>query len=78
MENNYLVKRKHEGKFLTFGNVKKNQYGNFSLGMKVGPLLKDLVANAKDGEWLNWSLFTDDGEKREVPAKLDESQEIQF
>lgn len=65
---NYTVKTKHEGKFLTIGNVRKNQFGNYQVGLKMGPVLRSLIANAKDGDWVNLSMFVDDGEKKDVKA----------
>lgn len=77
MDNSYAVKTKHEGKFLTVGNVKKNKFGNYALGLKMGPVLRNLLANAKDGDWVNLSLFEDDGEKKQSSAPA-HPPEIQF
>lgn len=56
----YKVSAKRaNGKFWGFGNLKKNQYGNWSIGMKVTPELKELI-NSNDGKWVNFSLFEDD------------------
>jgi hypothetical protein len=64
----YKVSAKRStGKWWTFGNLKKNQYGNWSIGIKVTDELKELVA-ANDGKYLNFSLF-EEQEKRDVPAE---------
>lgn len=60
----YTVKHKGaEGKFLTYGNVKKNKWGNLSLGMKATPLLKKLIAETPEGEWVNFSLFAEEAKQ---------------
>lgn len=64
------AKRPDTGKYWTYGNLKKNQWGNWSLGMKVTPELIKLL-ESKDGGYVNFSLFADD-EKREVPTEAKE------
>ena len=55
------------GKWWTFGSLKKNQFGNWSIGLRVTPELKDLI-EANDGKYINFALFEDEG-KREVPQE---------
>jgi len=55
----YKVSAKKDGKWWSFGNLKKNQYGNWSIGLKVNEDLKNLIRSKNDGEWLNLSLFED-------------------
>jgi len=86
MEDKYSVKKKNaQGKFWSFGNVKKNQYGNYQLGLKVTTELRALVESSKEGEWLNFSLFKDEDERKEPAAVAEGSaapasdgQEIPF
>lgn len=54
------AKRTDTGKWWTFGSVKKNTYGNLTLGLKVSEDLKNLIRAKKDGEYVNFSLFEDD------------------
>jgi hypothetical protein len=57
----YSVKKKNaSGKFWSYGNVKRNQYGNLSLGFKVTPELKAIFNDAEDGQWVNFSLFEEE------------------
>jgi hypothetical protein len=62
MDKAYKVSKKKDDKWLTYGNIKLNQYGKYSLGMKNTPELKSLVNSS--AEWLNFSLFEDDGAKK--------------
>ena len=69
MEDKYKVSKKNaQGKWWSWGNVSKNQYGNHSLGFKVTPELKAIFNGTADGEWVNFSLFKDDGEYAEKPS----------
>ena len=77
MEGNFLIKRKMtDGKYFTFGNVKKNQFGNYSLGLKVTPQLIALLQSAKEGEWVNLNLFLDDGKGKQSRAGDDRGLEF--
>lgn len=83
MDKNYTVKRKgDDGKYFTHGNVKKNQFGNYSLGLKVTAELKALVQLAELGSWLNFSLFLADDnkpqKKQEEPPAYDDGASIPF
>jgi hypothetical protein len=51
----YNVSTKVNGKWWTFGRIKKNQYGNYQLSFKNTDALKKFVSEG--GEWLNFSLF---------------------
>jgi hypothetical protein len=69
MEGNFTVKKKNAaGQFWSHGNVKKNQYGNYSLGLKVTAELRKVVEETADGGWINFSLFPDDGERKPKPS----------
>ncbi|WP_020469686.1 hypothetical protein [Zavarzinella formosa] len=81
MEEEYLLKVKDaNGKWQTYGNCKKNQYGNFRVSMKNTQALKDLVNQGP--EWLNFSLFsprTDDSRPVEQQRQsVDLSDEVPF
>lgn len=57
----YSVKKKNaNGKFWSYGNVKRNQFGNLSLGFKVTPELKAIFNDTADGQWVNFSLFEEE------------------
>jgi len=56
---NYKVSKKIDDKWLSFGNVKRNSYGNMQLGIHVTALFKKIVAETEEGKWLNLSLFED-------------------
>lgn len=53
------AKREDTGRFWSFGKMSVNQFGNWSIGIKVTPELKALV-NAKDGGYINLSVFEDE------------------
>ena len=59
-----LSAKNKEGKWWTYGSIKKNQWGNNQASFKVSSL-EDLIAQAKaEGkEWVNLSLFENDKEK---------------
>ena len=58
MDKDYLVKKKREdGKYFTYGSVKKNKFNNYQLGLKVTPELRELLAGVDDGSWINLNLF---------------------
>ena len=63
----YNVTVKVDGKWRTFGSIKKNQWGNLTLGMKKTDEIRKLF----EGEgWVNFSLFKkDDKPKQEAPKK---------
>lgn len=77
MEGNFKVSRKNaEGKFWQYGNLKKNKFGNYSLGMRATADFKKLVADTTEGEWINFNLFKDEGKKSEgKPAVVTEEIE---
>lgn len=79
MDQNYNVSKKlSNGKWWTFGKIKKNKFNNLDLGMRVTTELRELLASTPDGAYLNFSLFADDRDsqpKREQPqSKPAESQ----
>ena len=58
MDNEYKVSKKTgAGKWWSYGSIKKNQWGNYTLGMKMTPELRQLLNETQDGQWLNFSLF---------------------
>lgn len=57
----YKIAAKRNGKWWTYGNIKKNQWGNWSMSMKVTPELMALLEEKK-GQYVNFSLF-EDGKK---------------
>lgn len=71
MDGKYKVsaKRADTGKWWTFGNLKKNNYGNLQLSLKVSEDLKNLIRGKKDGEYVNFSLFEDDDSKNNAHNK---------
>jgi hypothetical protein len=77
---NYKVsgKRKDTGKWWTFGNIKTNQYGNLQLSFKNTDEFKKFIEAS--GDWLNFSLFPDDEEKKEMQKSTPQtlSDEIPF
>lgn len=56
----YKVKHKGPQGFRSYGNVKTNRFGNLELGLKATPEFKALVADTKEGDWINFSLFQAD------------------
>ncbi len=64
-----------QGKWWTFGTIKKNQWGNLQLSMKNTQQLKDFVNNG--GEWLNFSLFEEDGQKEQTPHNQEKADAYQ-
>jgi hypothetical protein len=69
MDKKFKVSKKlGDGKWFTFGTVKPNQYGNLTLGLVVTEELRKLMAESANGGWLNFSLFEDDGEKKDVKS----------
>ncbi len=76
MDKDYKLRAKlNNGKWWTFGSVKKNKYGNLQASFKVTPELKDFI-NANDGGWVNFSMLADDREQKkeitpETQAELD-------
>lgn len=76
MEGNYLLKIKQpDGKWKTFGNLKKGQYGNYRCGLRVTPELKQLIEGGQ--EWINFSVFEDkpkDYDSHQTPATHQRNQ----
>lgn len=62
---------KVNGKWWTFGRIKKNQYGNYQLSFKNTDVLKKFVNEG--GEWLNFSLF-EPRDKEEMPQQKPQSK----
>ena len=70
---NYKVSMKINGKWHTVGSVKKNKYGNMSLGLMKKPEVQEAL---KGDGWANFALFEDDGErkpKQQAPDKEEDS-----
>jgi hypothetical protein len=68
-----ICKKDKEGKWKTFGSVKKNQFGNYSLGIKNTQEFKDLVGSS--AEWLNFSLFVEK-EKPDYKPAVNQSGQV--
>lgn len=64
MDTKYNIKtRGADGKYLTLGNVTPGEKGP-RMGLRVTPELRQMVAGKADGEWLNFLLFADDGQRQ--------------
>lgn len=59
------LKIKVNGKYVTVGNVKKNQWGNMSCGLKNTPELIELLSSKATGQWVNLAAFPI--EQKEAP-----------
>lgn len=59
----YKLATKINGKWFNHGNFKKNQWGNYTVGLKVTPELIELI-ESKRGGWINLSAFEDNGERK--------------
>jgi len=53
---NFKVSMKINGKWQTVGNIKKNKYGNMSLGLMKKP---EVLEALKGDGWANFALFED-------------------
>lgn len=62
---NYKIsaKRADNGKWWSYGNIKENQWGNLSLGIRITPEFLALLEGKEEGQWINFSLFDDDKNK---------------
>lgn len=58
------IAKKINGKWLTLGEIKKNQWGNLQLSMRKSPELQTLFDS--DEKWLNFSVFEDDGKGKKA------------
>lgn len=65
---NYNATKKIDGKWKTFGRIRKNKWDNLQLSFKNTPEFKALV-NSNE-EWLNFSLFEE--KDKEPQAQQDE------
>lgn len=59
MKYKICIKRKDTGKFWSIGNVKKNQWGNPGVGIKMCQEFRDHCKGVQDGEWINLAMFED-------------------
>jgi len=55
---NYKLSAKRNGKWWSYGSVKKNQYDNLQASFKVTPELLELLEEKK-GSWVNFAMFED-------------------
>lgn len=55
MNNEYNASIKINDKWVNFGKISRNQWGNLQLSMRNSAELKQLINGGK--EWLNFSLF---------------------
>jgi len=51
----YNLTKKIDGKWVNFGNIKVNQFGNLQASFKNTGELKELVLQG--GEWINFAMF---------------------
>lgn len=51
----YNLSKKVGEKWVNFGSVKKNQYGNLQASFRNTPELRELILQG--GEWINFSMF---------------------
>lgn len=80
---NHKVSVKINNKWVNFGKVEVNKFGNLSLSIRNTQDFKDFVNNG--GQWLNFALFEDSGdkttkkpEKAPVAPLFDDSETIPF
>ena len=79
MEDSYKISKKgKDGKWYTFGNFKKNQWGNYSLGIKVDKVFKHIVETSREDSWINFSAFEDKPKQEFKRKKEDEFIERDF
>lgn len=64
----YKVTMKINNAWQTLGNIAKNKYDRWSLGLRVTPELKSVINGTPDGTWVNMSLL-------EVTPKSDKPEE---
>jgi len=69
---------KLNGKWWTFGSLATNQWGKEQVSMRVTKELKNLVNEKQEGDWLNFSLFDDDGVKKDKPIHDAKKSEDDF
>ncbi len=55
---------KQDDKWVTVGEYKKNQWGNYQLSIRK-TAFKEMFRG--DGEYINLSVFTDEPKKEEAP-----------
>jgi len=60
----YKLASKINGKWFNHGSFKKNQWNNYTVGLKVTPELIELI-ESKRGGWINLSAFEDNGERKQ-------------
>lgn len=53
----YAIKTKINGQYFTLGNLKKNQWGNWAIGLKNSPELQNAILGVETGKWLNLNVF---------------------
>lgn len=67
---NYKVCIKINGKWVTVGNVKVNQWGNLSLGIMKKP---EVLEHLKGDGWANFALFDAKDDKPKADSKPKQS-----
>ncbi len=63
----YALKDKRNGKWWTFGNLTDGDRGP-KVGIRLTPELREMIASKKDGDWLNFLGFADDGNRGTASA----------
>lgn len=74
MDTKYTIKTKVDGRYLTLGNVQPGERGP-RMGLRITPELRQMVASAEDGKWLNFLLFPDDGQRPQQTSKPSQSHD---
>lgn len=72
----YKLSAKRNGKFWNYGSFKKNKWGNYQASFKVTPEFLEL-ANASQGQWLNFSAF-EDKPKQEIDRTGDDGDPLNY
>ena len=64
---NYKLSKKNKsGKWWTYGNIKKNQWGNLQASFTVQNIRELLeLAESENSQWINLSMFEEDNKQRE-------------
>lgn len=64
MSDKFKISAKNSsGKWWSYGNLKKNEWGNWNIGIRATAELKEKLNAVEEGGWVNFSCFADDGEQ---------------
>ncbi len=76
-----LSKKNSQDKWWTWGSFKKNKWENYQASFKATKEFKEMIANLKDDEWINFSGFENDGKfekKTQEPAPVENVESDDF